>query len=59
MLTGAIECVLETEVEGVLGIEVEGVLKDVVEDECELEGGGGAGELLDELLVEDRLEEVL
>jgi len=51
VLTGAIECVLET--------EVEDVLTGAVEEECELEGGGGAGELLDELLVEDRLEEVL
>ena len=38
---------------------IEGVLRGVVEDECELEDCGGAGELLAELLVEDRLEDML
>ena len=42
MLTGAIEGVLES--------EVEGVLKGVVKEECVLEGGGSAGELLGTLL---------
>lgn len=53
LLTGAIERVLES--------EFEGVLKVVIEKECELEEeeGGAAGELLDELLAEVRLEEVL